>query len=345
MKKEKIIVTGGAGYIGAHTVVELIQQDYEVIIADNLSNSSIKVLDGILDICGEIPTFCQLDLTDEARTVAFFKKHMDAKAVIHFAALKAVGESTKEPILYYKNNLVALINVLDCLDRFNIPHFIFSSSATVYGQPKELPATEDSPVQPASSPYGSTKQMAEVIIKDTVNAGTKLKSAISLRYFNPIGAHPSGLIGELPQGVPNNLMPFVTQTAAGIRPELKVFGNDYDTHDGTCIRDYIHVVDLAKAHVKALERLIKRRNKEDYEVFNLGTGNGFSVLDVIKSFEKMSGKSLNYSFADRRPGDIESLYASTNLANQELGWNAALSLDEMTASAWEWEKKLRNNAN
>lgn len=342
MKQEKVIVTGGTGYIGAHTVVELLNQGYEVVIMDNLSNSDQKVLDKILDITDKIPTFCLLDLTSVDRTTHFFKEHMDAKAVIHFAALKAVGESTREPILYYKNNIGALLNVLDSMDRFNIPNLIFSSSATVYGQPETLPATEDSPMQPATSPYGSTKQMAEHIIEDTLNARNKISSAISLRYFNPIGAHPSGLIGELPQGVPNNLMPFVTQTAIGLRSELKVFGKDYDTPDGTCIRDYIHVVDLAKAHVVALERLIQRQNKQDYEVFNLGTGNGFSVLEVIQSFEKTTGQKLNYSFTDRRPGDVEVVYASTELANKELGWKATQTLDEMTASAWKWEQHIRN---
>ena len=342
MKKEKIIVTGGAGYIGAHTAVELLQSDYEVVIVDNLVNSSKSVLSGIAEITGKQPAFEELDLTHAGKTNPFFHKHRDAKAVIHFAALKAVGESTRLPILYYKNNIGSLLNVMEAMKEEQIPHFIFSSSATVYGQPESLPVTELAPVQPASSPYGSTKQMAEVIIRDTVKTGNQPASAISLRYFNPIGAHPSALIGELPSGVPNNLMPFITQTAAGVRKELKVFGRDYQTSDGTAIRDYIHVTDLARAHVIALERLLKGKNQAAYEVFNLGTGKGFSVLEVIHSFEKSTGVKLNYSFTDRRRGDVESLYASTELANKELGWKAECTLDEMTLSAWNWEKKLRN---
>ncbi len=338
--KSKIIVTGGTGFIGSHTVVELQQAGYETVVIDDLRNSDETVLDNIEKITGVKPLFEKVDLTDHQAAANIIAKHKDAAACIHFAALKAVGESVADPLLYYRNNLFTLINLLDNFRDSGLEAFIFSSSATVYGQPDILPITEDSPVVPANSPYGNTKQIAEEIINETVGSGA-IKAAISLRYFNPIGAHESALIGELPKGVPNNLMPFITQTAAGAREELKVFGQDYKTPDGTAVRDYIHVVDVAKAHVSAVRRILEKKNKEAYEVFNLGTGKGFSVLDVIKSFEKTSGQSLNYSFAKRRAGDVEQIYADTSRANRELGWKADLDLDAMTASAWEWEKKIR----
>lgn len=337
----KIIVTGGAGYIGSHTTVELQNNGYQVIIIDNLSNSRIEVLDNIETISGIRPAFEEVDLRDEDATKDVLHKHKDAIGIIHFAALKAVGESVAQPIKYYQNNMGSLLNVLASMKKESISSLIFSSSATVYGQPDELPATEETPWKPAESPYGATKQMGEIIVKDATKAEGNTLKAISLRYFNPIGAHKTALIGELPIGVPKNLMPFVTQTAAGIREELKVFGSDYNTPDGTAIRDYIHVVDLAKAHVIALERLIKDQQIEAYEVFNLGTGNGFSVLEVIHSFERSTGEKLNYSLTDRRPGDVESVYASTTKANKVLGWKAELTLDEMTKSHWDWEKNVR----
>jgi len=340
MTTKKVIVTGGAGYIGSHTVVELQQNGFEVFILDNLSNSNIKVLDGIEAITGIRPTFIQLDVCDKAALRSFLQKNPGISSIIHFAAFKAVGESVAKPLMYYRNNLLGLVNLLEEMIAFNIPNFIFSSSATVYGQPDVLPATESSPIQVANSPYGNTKQINEEILRDCVQANAGLHG-IALRYFNPIGAHPSAMIGELPLGVPNNLMPFITQTAAGIHQELKVFGDDYNTPDGTAVRDYIHVVDLAKAHVVALERLSNQKNKERFEFFNLGTGHGFSVLEVIQSFEKTTGEKLNYKIVDRRPGDVEQIYASTELANKELGWNAELSLDDMTSSSWKWEKKIR----
>lgn len=338
--KNKIIVTGGTGFIGSHTAVELQTNGYEVVIADDLRNSDIEVVGQIEKITSIRPIFEQVDLTDQQTTESFLKKHSDAVACIHFAALKAVGESVEKPLLYYRNNLSGLINLLHGFQGSKLKAFIFSSSCTVYGQPDELPITEESPVVPANSPYGNTKQMAEEIIREAVGSG-EMTSAISLRYFNPIGAHPTALIGELPKGVPNNLMPFITQSAAGVRPALKVFGKDYDTPDGTAIRDYIHVVDLAQAHVVALKRILEGRNKKSYEVFNLGTGKGYSVLEVIESFERMSGVKLDYSFAERRAGDVEKTYADTTRANTELGWKALLNLDEMTSSAWKWEQKIR----
>ena len=291
--KNKIIVTGGCGYIGSHTVIELLENNYDVVILDDLSNSTEDTLDRILKITGTKPTFVNVDLKDEAATKAIFQKHKDAKAVINFAAHKAVGESVKEPLMYYKNNLYSLINVLSSQIENNIEGFIFSSSATVYGTPETLPITEKDETQRPFSPYGNTKKIAEEIIDDVIKSNSNLQS-ISLRYFNPIGAHESGLIGELPSGIPNNLMPYITQTAAGIREKLMVYGNDYPTKDGTPIRDYIHVVDLAKAHVLAVERILKKEQDEAFEVFNLGTGNGFSVLDVINSFEKVTNSKLNY---------------------------------------------------
>lgn len=338
--KNKIIVTGGCGYIGSHTVVELIENNYEVVILDNLSNSTEETLERIFKITGIKPTFIHIDLKDITATNAIFSKHKDAKAVINFAAHKAVGESVLKPVMYYKNNLYSLLNVISAQIENGIEGFIFSSSATVYGTPKTLPITEKNKTKRPFSPYGNTKKIAEEIIEDTVKANSNFNS-ISLRYFNPIGAHESGLIGELPTGIPNNLMPYITQTAVGIREKLMVFGNDYPTKDGTPIRDYIHVVDLAKAHVLAVERIIKEKQEKAYEIFNLGTGNGFSVLEVIHSFEKVTGTKLNYEITDRRPGDVPKLYAATDLANKKLEWKAEKDLDEMINSSWNWEQRFR----
>jgi len=335
---KKILITGGLGYIGSHTAVELIQSGHEVIIIDNLSNTRIEVLDGIEKITGVRPVFYQTDMRDQAAVKNFFDKEK-VDGVIHFSAFKAVGESVGKPLAYYENNLSALIILLQELTQRGIRAFIFSSSCTVYGQADELPITEKATVKPAQSPYGYTKQVGEIIIKDTVRA-TDLK-AIALRYFNPIGAHSSALIGELPLGVPQNLVPFITQTAAGIRQELSVFGNDYPTPDGTAIRDYIHVVDLAKAHIVALERLLSNKNKDAYECFNIGTGMGSSVLEIIKTFEKVSGQKLPYKIVERRAGDVVAAFADTTLANKELGWTAQLSLEESLRSSWAWEKKIR----
>lgn len=337
----KILVTGGLGFIGSHTVVALQEEGFEVIIIDNLSNSSDEVLNGIVKVTNKTPIFEKLDLRVKADVQSFFEKYNDIKGVIHFAASKAVGESVELPLLYYENNLTTLVYVLQELEKHQIPNFIFSSSCTVYGQADELPITENAPVKKAESPYGNTKQIGEEIIQDTCKVSKQLK-AIALRYFNPIGAHPSVAIGELPLGVPQNLVPFITQTAIGLRKELTVFGDDYDTTDGTCIRDYIHVVDLAKAHVVALQRLIADRNKTSYEVFNVGTGTGSSVLEVVRSFEKVSGQQLNYKIGQRREGDITAAYADTKKANEELGWKSKSSLDEAMSSAWKWEQKIRN---
>ncbi|PKP50297.1 MAG: UDP-glucose 4-epimerase GalE [Bacteroidetes bacterium HGW-Bacteroidetes-11] len=334
----KILVTGGTGYIGSHTAVELLKKGYDVVIIDNLSNSHATVIDRIEDITGKKPEFHQFDLIDREKTAAFFADHSDLDGIIHFAAFKAVGESMTDPLMYYRNNLDSLINILQGMKDNGIKNLVFSSSCTVYGQPDELPVKETSPIKEAWSPYGNTKQMSEEILRFSV-AAHGLKT-IALRYFNPIGAHDSALIGELPLGVPNNLVPFITQTAIGLRKSLSVFGSDYDTPDGTAIRDYIHVVDLAKAHVIAVDRMIAGKGKSDMEIFNLGTGNGFSVLEVIQSFERVSGQKLNYQIVDRRPGDIEKVWADTSFANDELGWKAELSLDEMMASAWKWEKAL-----
>ncbi len=336
----KILVTGGTGFIGSHTSVELINKGYTVVIADNLSNSNADVVDAIEKITGTRPIFEKADLSVRSQAEEVFEKHCDIAAVINFAAYKAVGESVKEPLKYYSNNLCIVFNLLSEMERHGIRNFVQSSSCTVYGEPDTLPISESSPLKPATSPYGNTKKMVEDILADV--AKQDKICAIALRYFNPIGAHPTGLIGELPRGVPNNLMPFITQTAIGIRQQLSVFGNDYDTPDGTCIRDYIHVVDLAKSHVSAVERLVNRRNKAGIEFFNIGTGNGFSVMEVIKSFEKTSGVKLNYKIADRREGDIVKIWADTSLSNRELGWKAEYSLDDMTRDAWNWEKKLQN---
>jgi len=336
----KILVTGGLGFIGSHTVVELQNEGFEVVIIDNLSNSSEDVLKGIVAITGKQPVFEKIDLREKTVVQDFFKKHTDIKGIIHFAASKAVGESVENPLLYYENNLGALVYILQELQKKTEASFIFSSSCTVYGQAETMPITEDAPIQAAMSPYGNTKQIGEEIIVDVVKVSHI--NAILLRYFNPVGSHPSVEIGELPLGVPQNLIPFITQTGAGLRKELSVYGSDYPTPDGTCIRDYIHVVDLAKAHVIALKRLLDKKNLEKVETFNLGTGTGSSVLEVIHSFEKVSGKKLPYKLVDRREGDVVEAYADTKKANEVLGWKSELTLDQAMESAWKWEKKIRN---
>ncbi|WP_133642420.1 UDP-glucose 4-epimerase GalE [Zeaxanthinibacter enoshimensis] len=336
----KILVTGGLGFIGSHTVVELQQAGFEVVIIDNCSNSSENVLEGIKAITGQTPEFVKMDLRDKNAVGEFFSAHQDISGVIHFAASKAVGESVEKPLLYYENNLNTLVYILQQLSGLKSANFIFSSSCTVYGQADQMPITEEAPVKPAESPYGNTKQIGEEIIRDSCRVYSQLK-AISLRYFNPIGAHPSAEIGELPIGVPQNLVPFITQTGVGLREQLSVFGDDYPTEDGTCIRDYIHVVDLAKAHVVALQRLLEDKNDTNYEVFNIGTGTGSSVLEVINSFERVAGKELNYKVVDRRPGDVIRAYADTDKANKVLGWKAQSTLDHAMASAWKWEQKIR----
>jgi UDP-glucose 4-epimerase len=336
----KILVTGGLGFIGSHTVVELQNEGYEVVIIDNLSNSSEEVLKGIVAITGKKPLFEKLDLREKKNVQDFFQKHSDVLGVIHFAASKAVGESVENPLLYYENNIATLVYILQELEKKPEANFIFSSSCTVYGQAEKMPITENAPVQQPMSPYGNTKKIGEEIIHDVAKA-TNI-NAILLRYFNPIGSHPSAEIGELPLGIPQNLIPFITQTGFGLRQELAVFGDDYPTPDGTCIRDYIHVVDLAKAHVIALQRLLNKKNLEKVETFNLGTGTGSSVLEVIRSFEKVSGKKLPYKIVPRREGDITSAYANTDKANNVLGWKAQSTLDEAMASAWKWEQKIRS---
>lgn len=337
---KKILVTGGTGYIGSHTVVELQESGYDVIIVDNLSNSSMEVLDNIEKITGIKPAFEKFDLADKDKTDDFFARTPGIEAIIHFAASKAVGESVEKPLLYYRNNLVSLMNILECQIKFNVANIVFSSSCTVYGQPQVLPVTEQTPRKDAESPYGNTKRVNEDILNDTIAANSQLKG-IALRYFNPVGAHPSALIGELPLGIPNNLVPFISQTAAGLRGELKVFGDDYNTPDGSAIRDYINVVDLAKAHVVAIERLLTSKNITSYEVFNLGTGNGYSVLEMVQGFEKVTGIKLNYKIVARRAGDIEKIWADTTFANNELGWKAEKGLEETLLSAWNWEKNVR----
>jgi UDP-glucose 4-epimerase len=340
--KKKILVTGGTGYIGSHTTVELIEEGFDAVIIDNLYNSEADVVNRIHKITGVRPLLEVLDLCDMEKLDGFIQKYRDISAVIHFAAYKAVGESVNKPLEYYRNNLLSLVNLLSVMKRYGIPNLVFSSSCTVYGQPEKLPVTEDAPLQPATSPYGNTKQVGEAIIRDTTVSDKNVR-AISLRYFNPIGAHPSALIGELPRGVPENLVPYLTQTGYGIREELKVFGDDYNTPDGSCVRDYLHVVDLAKAHVVAIKRLIEGKNKANYEVFNLGTGKGVSVLEAIKSFERVSGIKLKYRIVGRRAGDIEKIWADPSFANKELGWKTVSSLDEAMKTAWEWEKILRSN--
>ncbi|MDF4221227.1 UDP-glucose 4-epimerase GalE [Maribacter huludaoensis] len=337
----KVLVTGGLGFIGSHTVVELQNKGFEVVIIDDCSNSDESVLDGIEAITGKKPAFEKLDLKEKHKVEDFFQRYQDVTGVIHFAASKAVGESVEKPLLYYENNIGTLVYILKELCKKNKASFIFSSSCTVYGQADKMPITEDAPVKAAESPYGNTKQMGEEIIADTCKVIPNL-NAIALRYFNPMGAHPSGEIGELPKGVPQNLVPFITQTGIGLREELSVFGDDYPTPDGTCIRDYIYVVDLAKAHVVALERLLNGKNESNYEVFNVGTGKGSSVLEAIKSFEKVSGRKLNYKVVGRRPGDVTTAYADTTKANKVLGWKAEYSLDEAMNYAWIWEQKIRD---
>ena len=339
--KQTILVTGGTGFIGSHTTVELQQAGYDVVIVDNLSNSNAEVVDGIEQITGIRPAFEKVDCCDKQALEAVFAKYKDIKGIIHFAASKAVGESVEKPLLYYRNNIVSLLNLLELMPVYGVKGFIFSSSCTVYGQPtkEHLPVTEDAPIQEACSPYGNTKQINEEIIRDDIHSGAPIKSVI-LRYFNPIGAHPSALIGELPNGVPNNLIPFVTQTAMGIRQELKIFGNDYDTPDGTCIRDYIYVVDLAKAHVKAMQRVLDM-DTEPIEYFNVGTGRGVSTYEVVDKFEKATGVKVNWSYAPRREGDIEKVWANPDKANNVLGWKSETSLEDTLRSAWNWQLKLR----
>jgi len=338
---KKILVTGGTGYIGSHTVVELQQKGYDVVIIDNLSNSKIEVLEGIKNITGILPEFEQFDICDAKRLEEFFNAHKNIEAIIHFAAYKAVGESVADSLKYYQNNLISLLNILSQMKKHAIKNFVFSSSCTVYGQPEKLPVTENSPIIPANSPYGNTKQISEEIIKDAIESYNAF-NAINLRYFNPIGAHPSAEIGELPIGLPNNLIPFITQTVAGKREKLRVFGNDYNTPDGSCIRDYINVVDLAKAHVVSIERLLEKKTKSKCEVFNLGTGKGLSVLEIIKAFEKATNEKINYEVVDRRPGDVEQVWADTSYANNELGWKAIETTEDTLASAWKWEKRISN---
>lgn len=340
MKDKKILVTGGLGFIGSHTVVALQEQRFKVVIIDNLSNSSLDVLGGITKITGKTPEFHNFDLKNKEEVAEFFKNNIDLEGIIHFAASKAVGESVKKPLLYYQNNLCSLLNILSHQSSSKL---IFSSSCTVYGQADELPISENAPTKKAASPYGNTKQIGEEIIEDTCNVNPGFK-AISLRYFNPIGAHSSAEIGELPIGTPQNLVPFITQTAIGQRKELAVFGDDYPTEDGTAVRDYIHVMDLAEAHVAALKRLIGGKEKANYEVFNLGTGRGNSVLEVIHSFEKSTGQKLTYKIEGRREGDITAAYADTEKANKELNWKAVRSLDEALKSAWKWQEKIYKSA-
>ncbi len=340
--KERILVTGGTGFIGSHTTVELIEAGYDVVIVDNLSNSSISVVDGIEKITNIRPAFEKVDCCDIKALEDVFKKYEGIKGIIHFAASKAVGESVEKPLLYYRNNINSLVNLLELMPKYTTKGIIFSSSCTVYGQPSEenLPVTESAPIQKALSPYGNTKQINEEIIQDYIHSGAPIKSII-LRYFNPIGAHPSAYIGELPNGVPMNLIPFVTQTAIGIRKQLKIFGNDYGTPDGTCIRDYIYVVDLAKAHVKAMSRILEDSDTDSVEIFNIGTGHGLSTLEVVEGFEKATGVKLNWEFAPRREGDIEKVWGNVDKANKILGWKAEANMEDVLRSAWKWQKKLR----
>ncbi|MBR5037810.1 MAG: UDP-glucose 4-epimerase GalE [Prevotella sp.] len=342
--KQTILVTGGTGFIGSHTTVELQQAGYRVVIVDNLSNSKAEVIDGIEKITGIRPAFEQVDCCDLSALKNVFRKYSDIKGIIHFAASKAVGESVEKPLLYYRNNITSLLNLLELMPEFGVKGIIFSSSCTVYGQPSKenLPVTEQAPIQKALSPYGNTKQINEEIIQDYIHSGADIKAVI-LRYFNPIGAHPSALIGELPNGVPMNLIPFVTQTAIGIREQLKVFGNDYDTPDGTCIRDYIYVVDLAKAHVKAMERVLDNPDTDPVEVFNVGTGTGLSTLEVVEGFEKATGVKLNWTYAPRREGDIEKVWGNVEKANKVLGWKAEANIEDVLRSAWKWQLKLRED--
>lgn len=338
--KGKILVTGGAGYIGSHTTVELQKAGYEVVVIDNLSNSTADSIDGIERITGVRPVFVELDCNDKEGLRKMFQDNPGINGIIHFAASKAVGESVKIPLTYYRNNLVSLLNLLELMPEFNVEGIVFSSSCTVYGQPDILPVDEQAPIKPALSPYGNTKQICEEIIKDTIYSGVPFKSII-LRYFNPIGAHPTAEIGELPNGVPQNLVPFVTQAAIGIREQLSVFGDDYNTPDGSCIRDYINVVDLAKAHVIAVDRMVQKKSKKDVELFNLGTGTGVSVLELLNTFEAATGVKISYKIVERREGDIEKVWANPDWANNELGWTATETLADTLASAWKWQLKLR----
>lgn len=338
--KERILVTGGTGYIGSHTVVELQNSGFEVIIVDNLSNSNADVVNNIEQVSGIRPAFEKVDCLDYAAMDGVFTKYPGIKAIIHFAASKAVGESVEKPLLYYRNNIVSLVNVLELMPKHGVEGIVFSSSCTVYGQPDILPVTEEAPIKKAESPYGNTKQINEEIIRDTVASKSPI-SAILLRYFNPIGAHPSALLGELPNGVPQNLIPYLTQTAIGIREQLSVFGDDYNTPDGSCIRDFINVVDLAKAHVIAIRRILDKKQKESVEVFNIGTGTGLSVLQLINAFEKATGVKLNYKIVGRRAGDIEKVWANPERANKELGWKAEETIEDTLRSAWNWQLKLR----
>lgn len=335
----KILVTGGTGYIGSHTVVELQEGGYEVYIIDNLSNSSADTVDAIESITGVRPHFAQFDLCDKTKVLNFFAENPEIKACIHFAAYKAVGESVEKPLKYYQNNLVSFMNLIEGMNESGVKNFVFSSSCTVYGEPEYLPVDENAMIKPATSPYGNTKQVCEEVLEDTVKSSDL--RGISLRYFNPIGAHETAKIGELPLGIPNNLVPFITQTAIGKRAKLMVFGNDYNTPDGSCIRDYIHVVDLAKAHIVALERLLENKNEKGYEIFNLGTGKGYSVFEVVNTFEKVTGVKLNYEVAPRREGDVVEVWANTNYANEALGWKAQRGLENMLESAWKWELALK----
>ena len=341
--KNKILVTGGTGYIGSHTVVELQQAGYEVVVVDNLSNSNIEVLNGIEKITGIRPAFENIDCTDYVNMDRMFEKYTGIEGIIHFAASKAVGESVQKPLLYYRNNVVSLMNLLQLMPIHKVPNIVFSSSCTVYGQPDILPVTEEAPIKPALSPYGNTKQICEEIIRDTAYSDGFYQATI-LRYFNPIGAHPSAEIGELPNGVPNNLVPFITQTAMGIRKQLQVFGNDYNTPDGTCIRDYINVVDLAKAHVIAVERMLQKKSKFNVETFNLGTGRGLSVLELVNTFQKVNGVKVPYRIVDRREGDIEQVWANPSHANNELGWKAVETVEETLRTSWKWELNLARRA-
>lgn len=339
----RILVTGGTGYIGSHTTVELMQQGYDVVIVDNLSNSNADVLDGIEAIVGSRPPFEQVDCNDAVAMADVFARYTDIVGVIHFAASKAVGESVEQPLMYYRNNLMSLVTLLEQMKAHNVHNIVFSSSCTVYGQPslEHLPVDEKAPIQVALSPYGNTKQINEEIIRDEAHADKSLQATI-LRYFNPIGAHPSAMIGELPNGVPQNLLPFVTQTAIGLRKELKVFGNDYNTPDGSCIRDYIYVVDLAKAHVKAVERMLSGKVEQQVEVFNLGTGRGLSVLEILNTFMQVTGVDVPYQIVGRREGDIEQVWAKPDKANNVLGWKADTPIEQVLQSAWKWEQKLRS---
>lgn len=337
---KKILVTGGCGYIGVHTIVDLLQNGFDVISVDNNSRSNCNILMNAEKITGKKIMNYVVDLCDHENTRNIFKENNDISGIIHFAAYKAVGESVEKPLLYYQNNLASLVNILKCAEEFKVPHFVFSSSCTVYGNPDTIPVTEETPQKPAESPYGATKQMGEVIVSDTVKSNNM--QAILLRYFNPVGAHPSILLGEIPLGRPANLVPAITQTAIGKLPTMQVYGNDYDTRDGSCVRDYIHVCDIAHAHTLALNYLINKKNKKKTEIFNLGTGDGYTVLEVINAFEKVSGVKLNYSVGPRRSGDVIAIYANNNKATTELGWEPKYNLVKMMDTAWQWELKLKN---